>query len=49
MDQNKNTKDETQAPVEGIILGHELTEEGTRLVILTGVMENIPRRIKLVW
>ena len=49
MDKTKDTENETQAPVDGIILGHELTEQGTKLVILVGEMESVPRRVKMVW
>ena len=41
-------KDE-QKGVEGVVLAHELTEQGTRLVVLVGDMESVPRKIKIYW
>jgi hypothetical protein len=45
----KEKESETKATMEGIILGHELTDQGTKLVVLTNEMENVPRRIKFYW
>ena len=39
-----------QVPVEGIVIAHELLEEGTRLiVIVSGQMQNVPRNVKIMW
>jgi len=49
MEKQKENKEE-QVPVEGIVIAHELLEEGTRLiVIVSGQMENVPRKVKLIW
>ena len=51
--ENKKMNDESfkeeQVPVEGIVIAHELLEQGTKLVIITPEMENVPRKIKLIW
>ena len=45
----KEKDNENQTPIEGIVLAHEITEQGTRLVVLTGEMESVPRKVKLMW
>ena len=46
----KQKTENEQVPVEAIVIAHELLEEGTRLiVIVSGQMENVPRKVKLIW
>ena len=45
----KNEKDENKASMEGIVLGPELVENGTKLIIVTENMESVPRRIRFWW
>jgi len=44
-----NMEKDEQKGVEGVVLAHELTEQGTRLVVLVGDMESVPRKIKIYW
>lgn len=43
------TKKDVQVPAEGIVIGHELVENGTKLIIIVGHMEVVPRKVKFVW
>ena len=46
----ENDVEPEQVPVEGIIIAHELLESGTRLVIVVeGIMDNVPRKVKIIW
>jgi len=49
MEKQEKNNNETQAPVDGIVMAHELTENGTRLIIMVGEMQSIPRNVKIVW
>ena len=44
----KNEKEE-QIPLEGMVVAHELLEQGVRLVVVTGDMEVIPKNVKIIW
>jgi len=49
---NKTSMEEEQTPinqVEGIIIAHELLEQGTKLIIVAPEMEVIPKKVKIVW
>jgi hypothetical protein len=45
----KQKTENEQVPVEAIVIAHELLEQGTRLIIIAPEMENIPRKVKLIW
>jgi len=45
----EQTESETKATMEGVVLAHEITDQGTKLIVLTNEMENVPRRIKFYW
>ena len=45
----KEEKDENKASMDGIVIGHELVENGTKLIIVTGDMEMVPRKITFIW
>ena len=49
---NKTSMEEEQTPinqVEGIIIAHELLEQGTKLIVIAPEMEAIPKKVKIVW
>ena len=48
MEKNNEIKVEQEA-VEGIVLAHELTEQGTRLIIICPEMNMIPKNVKILW
>jgi len=48
VEQNEEKKSE-QVPIEGVVIAHELLEHATKLIIITPELENIPKKIKLIW
>ncbi len=47
--EKKQEQKEEQAPIDGIVIAHELAENGTKLIIIVGEMKSIPRNVKIIW
>jgi len=47
--EEKKVEEKNQISIEGVVVGHELVENGTRLIIVVPPMESVPRNVKFVW
>jgi len=48
--EKKEAQEEEQVPLEGVVVGHELLENGgTKLILVVGEMKSVPRDVKVIW
>ena len=49
MEQKQKEQEQPINQVDGIVIAHELLEQGTKLIVIAPEMESIPKKVKIVW